>query len=126
MAAKQAAQQQQQQQQKQQQQKAVRDDSGGSGSYLRREYNLQTQRQQGASMRHLPFELEVLEGVLTVATGRLDTDVLNVTRRVGTLLTKLPREINPVNLEELRRIKQVGRKAVVVREPKRGGPHRRS
>jgi hypothetical protein len=29
-----------------------------------------------------------------------------VTRRVGELLQKLPRDINPVNLEELRRIKQ--------------------
>jgi hypothetical protein len=32
--------------------------------------------------------------------------VLSVTRRVGELLQKLPRDINPVNLEELRRIKQ--------------------
>lgn len=38
--------------------------------------------------------------------GRLDAEVLLVTRRVGELLTKLPRDINPVNLEELRRIKQ--------------------
>ena len=105
MAAKQAAQQQQQQQQ---QQKGAGDDGSGSSSYLRRDYTAQSQRQQGQAMRHLPFELEVLEGVMTVATGRLDTDVLNVTKRVGTLLTKLPREINPVNLEELRRIKQVG------------------
>lgn len=29
-----------------------------------------------------------------------------MTRRVGELLQKLPRDINPVNLEELRRIKQ--------------------
>lgn len=39
-------------------------------------------------------------------TGRLDAEVLSVTRRVGELLQKLPRDINPVNLEELRRIKQ--------------------
>jgi hypothetical protein len=38
--------------------------------------------------------------------GRLDAEVLSVTRRVGELLQKLPRDINPVNLEELRRIKQ--------------------
>lgn len=41
-----------------------------------------------------------------VAEGRLDAEVLSVTRRVGELLQKLPRDINPVNLEELRRIKQ--------------------
>lgn len=40
------------------------------------------------------------------AAGRLDAEVLSVTRRVGELLQKLPRDINPVNLEELRRIKQ--------------------
>jgi hypothetical protein len=39
-------------------------------------------------------------------SGRLDAEVLSVTRRVGELLQKLPRDINPVNLEELRRIKQ--------------------
>lgn len=64
-----------------------------------------TSPQQGGS-RAPPFELEVLEGVLMVATGRLDAEVLSVTRRVGELLQKLPRDINPVNLEELRRIKQ--------------------
>jgi len=41
-----------------------------------------------------------------VRSGRLDAEVLSVTRRVGELLQKLPRDINPVNLEELRRIKQ--------------------
>jgi hypothetical protein len=41
-----------------------------------------------------------------MCTGRLDAEVLSVTRRVGELLQKLPRDINPVNLEELRRIKQ--------------------
>jgi hypothetical protein len=68
--------------------------SGGSGSLA------------ALRGRPPPFELEVLEGVLTVATGRLDAEVLSVTRRVSALLTRLPHEINPVNLEELRRIKQ--------------------
>lgn len=70
----------------------------------------------------MPFELAVwcsalergdrldvsLCGVLDccVHSGRLDAEVLSVTRRVGELLQKLPRDINPVNLEELRRIKQ--------------------
>lgn len=52
-----------------------------------------------------PFELEVLEGALTVASSRMDAELLAVSRRCTTLLTKLPRYITPVNLEELRRIK---------------------
>ena len=44
--------------------------------------------------------------LLPLPPGRLDAEVLSVTRRVGELLQKLPRDINPVNLEELRRIKQ--------------------
>lgn len=40
-----------------------------------------------------------------------------MTRRVGELLRKLPADINPVNLEELRRIKQ----ALVELENKVGG-----
>jgi hypothetical protein len=44
--------------------------------------------------------------VFGTLAGRLDAEVLSVTRRVGELLQKLPRDINPVNLEELRRIKQ--------------------
>lgn len=54
-----------------------------------------------------PFELEMLEGALLVATGRLDNELLAVTRRVAASLQKLPKDINPVNLEELRRVKQV-------------------
>ncbi|KAG2442877.1 hypothetical protein HXX76_002956 [Chlamydomonas incerta] len=53
-----------------------------------------------------PFELEVLEGALTVAVGRLDAEMAGVTERVSALLTKLPGDITPVNLEELRRVKQ--------------------
>jgi len=44
--------------------------------------------------------------LLLLVPGRLDAEVLSVTRRVGELLRELPRDINPVNLEELRRIKQ--------------------
>ena len=39
------------------------------------------------------------------AAGRLDAETLGVTKRVQKLLSKLPRDINPVNLEELRRVK---------------------
>ncbi|KAI8477146.1 MAG: Mg2+ transporter protein, partial [Monoraphidium minutum] len=53
-----------------------------------------------------PFELEVLEGVLMVITGRLERQMTAMSQRVHALMTKLPRDINPLNLEELRRIKQ--------------------
>lgn len=56
--------------------------------------------------RSLPFELEVLEAALTIATGRLEVELLSVTKRVSQLLTKLPQQINPLNLDELRRTKQ--------------------
>ncbi|GLC35801.1 hypothetical protein PLESTB_000495700 [Pleodorina starrii] len=59
-----------------------------------------------SSSRTPPFELEVLEGALMVAVGRLDAEMSAVTDRVSALLTKLPGDITPVNLEELRRVKQ--------------------
>lgn len=40
-----------------------------------------------------------------VATGRVEHDMSNVTKRVKDLMLKLPRDINPTNLEELRRVK---------------------
>ena len=39
-------------------------------------------------------------------TGRLDAEMDTATRRMAGVLKKLPREITPVNLEELRRVKQ--------------------
>lgn len=59
-----------------------------------------------SSNRTPPFELEALEAALTVAVGRLDAEMSAVTGRVSALLTKLPSDITPVNLEELRRVKQ--------------------
>ena len=44
--------------------------------------------------------------VLWRATGRLDAELLNVTKRVTNVLQMLPKNITPVNLEELRRVKQ--------------------
>ena len=41
------------------------------------------------------------------STGRLDAELLQVTRRVSAVLQTLPKDITPVNLEELRRVKQV-------------------
>lgn len=57
--------------------------------------------------REFPFELEILEAALIVATGKLEAELVAATRRVGAVLQKLPREITPVNLEELRRVKQL-------------------
>lgn len=39
--------------------------------------------------------------------GRLDDELMAVTRRVGQVLRTLPKEVTPVNLEELRRVKQL-------------------
>ena len=39
--------------------------------------------------------------------GKLEAELLAATRRVSSTLQKLPREITPVNLEELRRVKQL-------------------
>jgi magnesium transporter len=52
-----------------------------------------------------PFELEVVEAALIVATGALDVELANIEARVRKVLSKLPRQIIPVNLEELRRVK---------------------
>lgn len=61
----------------------------------------------GYDKRDFPFELEVLEGALMLATGKLEAELAAATRRVGTVLQKLPKEITPKNLEELRRVKQL-------------------
>lgn len=42
-----------------------------------------------------------------VRPGRLDAELLAVTRRVSNVLRMLPKDITPVNLEELRRVKQL-------------------
>jgi len=54
----------------------------------------------------IPFELEVLEAALMVATGTLDQSLLRVTERVSGLLRVLPSNITAEALEELRRVKQ--------------------
>ncbi len=38
--------------------------------------------------------------------GRLDAELVAVSKRVSNVLMNLPRDITPVNLEELRRVKQ--------------------
>jgi hypothetical protein len=43
--------------------------------------------------------------LLRSAAGRLDTELAGVARRVAELLQRLPGDINPVSLEELRRVK---------------------
>lgn len=62
------------------------------------------QRKSGQAMVP-PFELEILECALMVATGRLETALTGVTQRMTALLSLLPRDINPMNLEELRKVK---------------------
>eukprot|EP00200_Dunaliella_tertiolecta_P018622 CAMPEP_0202398076 /NCGR_PEP_ID=MMETSP1128-20130828/1033_1 /ASSEMBLY_ACC=CAM_ASM_000463 /TAXON_ID=3047 /ORGANISM="Dunaliella tertiolecta, Strain CCMP1320" /LENGTH=824 /DNA_ID=CAMNT_0049001133 /DNA_START=49 /DNA_END=2524 /DNA_ORIENTATION=- len=57
------------------------------------------------SVRMPPFELEMLEGALIVATGFLDAELSRLRKRVQALLTKLPHDINPKGLEELRKVK---------------------
>jgi hypothetical protein len=52
-----------------------------------------------------PFELEMVEAALMVVTGALDAELWSVSNRVQAVLKKLPREINPTNLEELRSVK---------------------
>eukprot|EP00798_Chlamydomonas_sp_ICE-L_P008766 gene8766-33630_t len=54
-----------------------------------------------------PFELVVLEAALLVATGQLDAERRVVANQVQGLMAKLPGNVNPVNLEELRRVKSV-------------------
>ena len=54
-----------------------------------------------------PFELEVVEAALNVATLKLEAELVAATHRVGMVLQKLPRYITPANLEELRRVKDV-------------------
>ncbi|KAF5836253.1 hypothetical protein DUNSADRAFT_6205 [Dunaliella salina] len=57
------------------------------------------------SVRMPPFELEMLEGALIVATGFLDAELSRLRKRVQLLFTKLPHDINPKGLEELRKVK---------------------
>lgn len=54
-----------------------------------------------------PFELEMIESALMVATGSLDSDLVKVSRQLQSVLAKLPLFINPKNLEELRKVKSL-------------------
>eukprot|EP00210_Caulerpa_lentillifera_P009497 g9057.t1 len=53
-----------------------------------------------------PFELEVLEGILTVASSQLDADLLNLMKEASEVLSAVPSEVNPLDLEQLRKTKQ--------------------
>ena len=57
--------------------------------------------------RSLPFELQVLEAALTIATGRIDDELDVASRRVMSTLQRLPTAVTPLNLEELRKVKQI-------------------
>lgn len=52
-----------------------------------------------------PFELDMLESSLILATGRLEAELLSVTKRATSVAAMLPRNVTPVNLEVLRRLK---------------------
>jgi len=52
-----------------------------------------------------PFELDMVEGALVVATSKLDAELVAVYARVQEVLSKVAVETTPVNLEELRRVK---------------------
>ena len=54
-----------------------------------------------------PFELEVVEAALNVATLKLEGELEAAQQRVANVLQLLPRYITPANLEELRRVKDV-------------------
>ncbi|GAX82223.1 hypothetical protein CEUSTIGMA_g9651.t1 [Chlamydomonas eustigma] len=73
--------------------------------YMNRYYKNYQQKSDEQAMTPPPFELEVVEAALMVATSRLEGQMAAVTSRVQTLLSKLPGDISPVNLEELRRVK---------------------
>jgi len=53
----------------------------------------------------VPFELEMMEGALVVATNKLDGELVSVSSKVSEVLGKLITEATPLNLDELRRIK---------------------
>lgn len=53
-----------------------------------------------------PFELEILEAALMVATGRLESELYSVTTHAADVADKLPGQITPNNLDSLRRVKQ--------------------
>ena len=60
---------------------------------------------QGAPLP-TPFELEVLEGILVVALSQLDAELSNLTKQAAKVLSAVPAEVNPLDLEQLRRTKQ--------------------
>jgi hypothetical protein len=53
----------------------------------------------------LPFELDVLEAALHISISKLDSDLLLVQDLVQTCSHRLPRDITPGNLDELRKAK---------------------
>lgn len=53
----------------------------------------------------LPFELDVLEAALHVSVSKLDSELLHTQDLVQTCLHRLPRDITPGNLDELRKAK---------------------
>lgn len=53
----------------------------------------------------IPFELEVLEEALQIAMNKMDHDLQSAQALMQECLERLPRDITPRNLDELRRAK---------------------
>jgi len=58
------------------------------------------------STQPTPFELEALEGVLTVTLSQLDSEMNVLLKHAAKVLSAVPSEVSPMNLEQLRRTKQ--------------------
>jgi len=58
------------------------------------------------SAQPTPFEMEVLEGVLTVALSQLDSEMNILLKHAAKVLSAVPAEVSPMNLEQLRKTKQ--------------------
>eukprot|EP00210_Caulerpa_lentillifera_P009143 g8717.t1 len=77
-----------------------------AGSNLIKRLQLETDNGPPLQQMVVPFELEVLEGVLTVASSQLDADLRGLTREASEVLSAAPTEVNPLNLEQIRKTKQ--------------------
>lgn len=59
----------------------------------------------GGAMTGIPFELSVLEAALHISVAKMDNELERAQARVQACLERLPRDITPQNLDDLRRSK---------------------
>ena len=87
--------------------------SGGGVWCPRRGVRVQPLTTTATSHRRCPFPPHTQHTHRTLTpptrtpTGKLEAELVAATRRMSAVLQRLPREITPVNLEELRRVKQL-------------------